>query len=132
MNDLNLYSYKAKILSVYDGDGVYTADIDLGIGISMRKHLRLYGVDCPELRGIQRNAGIIVRDYVRSVILNQDVVIKTYKDKSGKYGRLLCDVYFHEHCLSEVLIGLSYAQPYFGGTKEPWTTEKLQIILDDG
>jgi hypothetical protein len=51
-----LYHYKAKINSVYDGDGVYEADVFLGLGISAKKELRLYGVDCPEMKFTHRLA----------------------------------------------------------------------------
>jgi endonuclease YncB( thermonuclease family) len=51
------------------GDGVYEADVSLGLGISAKKELRLYGVDCPEMKFTHRLAGIVVRDYVRTFCL---------------------------------------------------------------
>jgi micrococcal nuclease len=100
----NFYRYKAIIVSVYDGD-TCTADIDLGFGIWMRgQKLRLSGIDTPELRGEERERGIEVRDYVRSLILNKEVVIETEKDKTGKYGRWLATIYVGDMNLNEELM----------------------------
>jgi micrococcal nuclease len=43
------YFYKAKIISVYDGDTV-TAVIDLGFEITKKIKIRLYGINAPEIR----------------------------------------------------------------------------------
>lgn len=127
----NLYHYKAFIYNVYDGDGVYKANVHMGIGLYADKHLRLYGVDCPELRGLQKKAGIIVRDYVRSLILNKDVIIKTHKDQLGKYGRLMVDIHINDTDLAGHLIMLGYGKPYFGAKKVPWTRDELLHIINN-
>jgi micrococcal nuclease len=89
----NLYHYKAHITKVYDGDTV-TADIDLGFNMVMRKQkLRLLGIDTPEIRGEEREKGLISRDRLSELILDTDVCIVTDKDKSGKYGRWLVTIY---------------------------------------
>lgn len=125
----NLYQYKGKVLSVYDGDGVYRIAIDLGMGLTVVKHCRLSSVDCPELRGNQHRAGIIVRDYVREVILGKDVILKTYKDRSGKYGRLLVDVSVGGMDLGEHLRSKGFARPYDGLKREPWGQNDLRNII---
>ena len=89
----NLYHYKAHITKVYDGDTV-TADIHLGFNMVMRKQkLRLLGIDTPEIRGEERDEGLISRDRLSDLILNTDVHIVTHQDKSGKYGRWLVTIY---------------------------------------
>jgi len=86
------YEYKAKVTKVYDGD-TFTVDIDLGLGVWMHgQKIRLYGVDTPEVRGKERARGIQVRDYVRELILGENVLLRTFKDKKGKYGRWLARV----------------------------------------
>jgi micrococcal nuclease len=87
-----IYNYwNVKILSVYDGDTV-TADIDLGFYFHFTKaKLRLYGIDTPELRGPEREAGIAARDYLRELILGQEVRIETHG--KGKYGRWLATIW---------------------------------------
>lgn len=85
------YIYRARIISVYDGDTM-TAEIDLGFYVSVKHKLRLLGIDTPELRGSEREQGLQVRDYVRGLVLDQEVVIETLRDRTGKYGRYLAIV----------------------------------------
>lgn len=88
-----LYSYKALVTSVYDGDTI-TVNLDLGLNSWLKgKKCRLFGIDTPELRGDDKEAGKRARDALRKLILDKEVIIKTEKDKSGKYGRLLVTVY---------------------------------------
>ena len=89
------FVYRATIIDVYDGD-TCTARIDLGFRIYIEMKLRLYGIDTPEIRGEEREKGIIVRDLVRSRILNKEVIIKTYKDGQEKYGRYLATIVYND------------------------------------
>lgn len=125
-----MYEYKAKIDYVYDGDGTYRGTIDLGMKIYLERDMRLYGVDTPELRGEQYEAGIIVRDLVKELLLDEpELAITTHKDESGKYGRLLVDIHIPDvGDLANYLVSLGYAKRYTGGTKEPWTAEELNFI----
>lgn len=108
---MNLYNYKAKVISVYDGD---TCKIiaDLGFGVSKKMTIRLYGINTPELRGEEREQGLISRDYVRELILNKEVIIETQKDKTGKYGRYLATIYIDGINLNEKLVTEGYAKEY--------------------
>jgi len=124
------FKYLAQVCSVYDGDGVYDCRIDMGMKFFVEKQVRLYGVDTPELRGDQKIAGRVVRDFVRECILDKQVILYTQKDKSGKYGRLLADVKFDNgKDLATLLLEKGYAKEYFGGKKEPWTQEELDFII---
>jgi len=130
-----MYEYKAKILSVYDGDGAFDARIDLGMKITIERPIRLGGVDTPEIRGEQHNAGVAVRDFVRSLILDREVIVCTHKDASGKYGRLLADILV-EHKgvsvnLAQLLIVFGLAKPYNGGHKSQWDKEELDYIVNN-
>jgi len=83
------YKYKAYVKGVYDGDTI-TCDIDCGFGIKYSgQKIRLYGINTPELRGEDRLKGIEVRDILREKILGKWIILKTIKDKKGKYGRYL-------------------------------------------
>ena len=117
MNDL-LYTYKvSQIHSIYDGDTM-TVDIDLGFNMIMGKRvLRLFGIDTPELRGEEREEGLKVRDYVRELVEEVDeIYIKSHKDKSGKYGRILATVLLVKdevvQDLNEHLLEKGMAKPY--------------------
>ena len=96
-----MYEYKALVTSVYDGDTI-TVDIELGFGIVSRKQkIRLAGINTPELRGEERESGLISRDVLREKILHKEIIITTFKDKKGKYGRYIGVVYLDETNLNE-------------------------------
>lgn len=97
MNNLSLeeslYIYKAYVTDVYDGDTI-TCIVDCGFNLGIQKtKIRLYGINTPELRGEDRDIGILVRDELRKKILNKHIFLKTIKDKKGKYGRFLGKIY---------------------------------------
>ena len=98
------FIYNAKVIKIYDGDTI-TCDIDCGFGIILRKQtIRLYGINTPEIRGENRKAGIESRDKLREKILNKDILLKTIKDKKGKYGRWLGIVYINNKNINEWLV----------------------------
>ncbi len=95
MND-QLYRYKAIIRSVYDGD-TCRADIDLGLKMWMHNEpLRLARINTPEVRGAEREEGLKSRDYLRELIDGKEVFIATIKDKKGKYGRYIADIWLEQ------------------------------------
>jgi len=107
-----MYTYKAKIIAVYDGDTV-TALVDLGFLHTQEMKLRLYGIDTPEMRGDEKIEGKKVRDIVREMVLNKDVTIRTYKDKQGKYGRYLANIILENGLdLNQWLLDNGHAKPY--------------------
>ena len=88
------FVYSAFVTDVYDGDTI-TCDIDLGFGIFLKEQkFRFWGVDTWELRGSERDRGLLAKEFVVTKILNKFVTIKTHKDKKGKYGRWLCEVFY--------------------------------------
>lgn len=120
-----MYEYRAEIMGVYDGDTI-RVDIDLGFGSWLCKQtLRLYGVNTPELRGPGKREGLYARDYVRSLLGVEDdgsrwgrgtevhVLLRTQKDKKGKFGRWLATVEFLDDpmTLNEILIKKGYECP---------------------
>ncbi|MCW9025271.1 MAG: thermonuclease family protein [Gammaproteobacteria bacterium] len=97
MTDFNLYYYQAKVRSVYDGDTI-RADLDLGMNMLLTNEpLRLHRINCPELRGDEREQGLISRDYLRSRISDKTIFINTVKDKKGKYGRYIAEIWLEEN-----------------------------------
>ena len=89
----NLYHYRAVVTSVYDGD-TCTVDIDLGLSTWVRgEKLRLYRINALELRGVERPEGLKSRDFLRSLIGGKKIIIQTVKDKKGKFGRYLADIW---------------------------------------
>ena len=90
---ISLYCYKAKVVSVYDGD-TCTVDIDLGLKTWVRgEKLRLSRINTPELRGDEREMGLLARDYLRNLIDGKDILLQTIADKEGKFGRYLAEIW---------------------------------------
>lgn len=91
-----LYRYRARVVSVYDGD-TCTAEIDLGLGVWVHgEKLRLTRINAPEVRGVERPAGLAARDWLRARIDGREVVLHTWKDRKGKYGRYLAEIWLAE------------------------------------
>lgn len=107
-----MYEYKALVTKVYDGDTI-TVDFDLGFGIVLKKQtIRLFGINTPEVRGPEKVEGIISRDALRQRILGKQVIIKTSKDKKGKYGRWLGEVFVEQENINQWLLREGYAKAY--------------------
>jgi len=87
-----MYEYKAKITRVVDGD-TFDFVIDLGFGITYKDRLRLYGVDTPEVRGLEKPEGLAVKEQVKKLIEDKEVTLFSHKWK-GKYGRYIASVSF--------------------------------------
>jgi micrococcal nuclease len=94
--DAELYHYTAQVQSVYDGD-TCRVDIDLGLGIWIRNEkLRLVRINAPEVTGNEKAAGLASRDFLRDLIDGQEIIIETVKDKRGKYGRYLAEIWIEQ------------------------------------
>jgi len=77
---------------VYDGD-TCTADVDLGFKLVVRgEKIRLARINVPEICAASRKAGFASRDYLRELILGREILLKTIRDKRGKYGRYLREI----------------------------------------
>jgi micrococcal nuclease len=104
------YTYRAIVVSVYDGDTI-RADIDLGFGFwAKRRPLRLKGIDAPEMRGDTLEAGRAARDFLRSLVFGKEVVIETFS--AGKYGRWLADVYVEGRHANDLMLVAGHARLY--------------------
>lgn len=82
-----MYEYKATVTSVTDGDTV-RLDIDLGFNITIHNTpIRLIGIDAPEMNTI---AGKTAKTYLKELLpAGTSVTLRSYKDKTEKYGRIL-------------------------------------------
>ena len=103
------YKYNAFVEKVYDGDTI-TVSIDCGFGIQLQKQkIRLYGINTPEVRGEERELGLISRDKLREKILGKTIVLNTIKDKKGKYGRYLGIIYLNDENINDWLVANNLA-----------------------
>ena len=107
-----MYEYKATVKEVYDGDTI-TVDFELGFGIILKSQkIRLIGINTPEIRGKSKPEGLVSRDALRERILGKFVTIKTSKDKKGKFGRWLGEVFMEEENINLWLLAEGYAKVY--------------------
>jgi len=101
---MDTYIYNAYVTSVYDGDTI-TCNINCGFGVELKKQkIRLFGLNTPEVRGEEKAEGIISRDKLRERILEKEILLKTKKDKKGKYGRYLGVIYLGEENINDWLV----------------------------
>jgi len=107
------YTYDVKVVSVYDGDTI-TVNVDLGFKIWANKiKVRLWGINTPEIRGgtaETKARGKMVTEYVRDLILDKEVVMKSLGQ--GKYGRWLALIYIDGVELNQHLVDKGYAVEY--------------------
>jgi len=93
-----MYTYSGKIFRVIDGDTCVVM-IDLGFKIFHKATLRLLDIDCPESRTrdlVEKARGKEATLFTKNAIDGKDVIVKTTKDKKGKFGRMLADVLYYE------------------------------------
>lgn len=117
-----MYEYRCKVLRIVDGDTV-DVDIDLGFGIWMhRERIRVMGIDTPESRTrdlTEKAFGLAAKEYVKSLMpIGSTQIIKTQKDKTGKFGRVLGDFIIEDKLLTEHMIENYHAVPYHGENKD--------------
>ena len=68
----------------------------MGIWIRNEK-LRLVRINAPEMTGPEKAAGTAARDVLRELIDGKEIIIETVKDRRGKYGRYLAEIWLPEN-----------------------------------
>ena len=129
-----MYEYRCKVVHIVDGDTV-DVDIDLGFGVWMKKQrIRLYGIDTPESRTRdleEKKYGLAAKAYLTGMLDDEaGIILKTYKDKEGKFGRILGELWritdFADQSINEYLIEKHHAVRYFGQSKKDIEEEQLK------
>lgn len=130
-----MHEYRCTIKRVVDGDTV-NIDIDLGFGIWVHnERVRLYGIDTPESRTRdleEKKAGIYAKQCVETFLpVGSTQTLKTYKDKVGKYGRILGEFVIYDPeqdrqtTINEYMIRNKIGVAYFGKSKDDIKQEQL-------
>jgi micrococcal nuclease len=90
-NDESLYTYKARVVEVLDGDTL-KLDFHLGLGQRQTETVRLNHIDCPEL---DTPEGKAAKRFVQNELANCDfITIKSHKTRKEKWGRYLADIFY--------------------------------------
>lgn len=84
-----MYEYQAKLLRVVDGDTVHL-EIDLGLETFRRIKCRLAKINSPEL---STPLGPPARTRLQELLGNGGLFVRTFKDRTEKYGRYLVEIY---------------------------------------
>lgn len=85
-----MYEYRASVTRVVDGDTVYL-DVDLGFEVRFSIKTRLHGINSPEMNTA---AGKAARAHLVSLLPDGcEVLVRTFKDRQGKYGRYLVQIF---------------------------------------
>jgi micrococcal nuclease len=111
--DMSTWKYKPLSYRVYDGDTLLDLVLDLGFNIQFRIKTRLYGINAPEVRGVEKNQGIESRDWLKEKIdtafNNNSLVIESHSDQ-GKFGRWLITVWGDGVNLNKKMVEEGYAK----------------------
>lgn len=100
-----VYVYRASCVRVIDGD-TYVLSIDYGFHQSGEWHVRLHGVNAPELSTAEGKAA---RDYVQSLLTpSRPLVVQTFKDQRS-FERWVCDVWIEDESLADLLVAAGHA-----------------------
>lgn len=98
------FQYRARVKRVVDGDTI-DLEMDLGFNIYHHVRVRLNGIDAPEVRGIDKDAGREATEHLRKLahkgVGEWPVLVET--KKTGKYGRWIGTLYYYDPNLSELV-----------------------------
>ena len=114
-------------------------DIDLGFGIWVHnERVRLYGIDTPESRTRdleEKKAGLFAKQVVLHYLPEgSKQVLRTHKDKVGKYGRVLGEFVMYDGdqdrqtTINEFMIRHRIGVEYGGKSKDDIKQQQLDNI----
>lgn len=134
------FLYKCVIQRIVDGDTI-DVDIDLGFGIWLRKErVRIAGIDTPEKRTrdkVEKVFGLAATAKAHELVPEgSECIIRTRRDKAGKYGRTMGDFVMADGRLyTEVMVETHHAVPYEGQAKADVESAHLvnrEILWESG
>ena len=132
------FYYNATLVRVIDGDTI-DVDIDLGFSVWLNKQrIRLAGIDTPESRTRNKDEkvrGLMSKKYLVDALSEGQVVIKTHRDKKGKFGRVLGEMYVNDNNINLRMVDEYLAVKYEGQNKADIEEEHLvnrQKLIDKG
>ena len=109
-----MFEYNARLVRVIDGDTV-RLDIDLGFSIYRIENLRLRGINTPELNSkdpVERARAVEAKEYLAEILEFGDLTIRTHRDRSDKYGRILADIFLGDVNVNQQMITAGHAVPF--------------------
>ena len=113
-----MYTYKAKLDRVVDGDTV-DANINLGFDITIHKRIRLTGIDTPESRTRdleEKKRGLAAKNRLIELLGNGEFILESRE--VGKFGRVLGTIHVGKSNINDQLVEEGQAVEYLGGKKK--------------
>ena len=116
------YSYRVKsIKKIIDGD-TFDCIMDLGFDVLLEARVRMMGIDTPESRTRdleEKKYGLLSKKFLQEHLKSASrIAIKTYKgDETGKFGRILGDVWCDGVSVNKLMCKKGYAVEYYGQNK---------------
>jgi len=111
-----MFEYSAEVKRVVDGD-TYDLVVDLGFNIKHTIRVRLDGIDTPELfrprNSAERSHAVEAAEFASNQVLSRSVILRTKKDKTGKYGRYIASIHYgrnFEYDLTQELISNGFSK----------------------
>ena len=132
-----MYEYNCEVKRIVDGDTVDVV-IDLGFDIHYSSRVRLYGIDTPESRTRNKDEkvrGLMSKEYLIDALSKGQVVIKTHKDKKGKFGRVLGEMYVADKNINLMMVDDHLAVKYKGQNKKEIEEEHIvnrNVLIEKG
>ena len=123
LGDPTDYSYRVKkVTKIVDGDTIDVL-LDMGFDILYQQRVRLFGIDTPESRTRdkeEKKYGLLSKYFLKAELsLGKKITVKTYKgDETGKFGRILGDIWIDGKSVNQKMCDKGYAVPYYGQNKE--------------
>jgi len=123
LGDPTDYSYRVKkVTKIVDGDTIDVL-LDMGFDILYQQRVRLFGIDTPESRTRdleEKKYGLLSKYFLKAELsLGKKITVKTYKgDETGKFGRILGDIWIDGKSVNQKMCDMGYAVPYYGQNKE--------------
>ena len=131
-----MHEYNCTIRRVVDGD---TVDVDIDLGFDMWIHnerVRLFGIDTPESRTRdleEKKAGLFAKDVVLHYLPEgSKQILRTYKDKVGKYGRVLGEFVIYDSLadrqttINQFMIDHKIGVEYSGKSKDEIVKQHIE------
>jgi len=115
-----MFEYNGKIKKVVDGDTI-DAYIDLGFDVWITKRIRFMGIDTPESRTrdkVEKRFGKGAKHRLVEMLEQNDNKFKVVSHGTGKFGRVLGELFIGDLNINKQMIKEGHAVAYFGGSKQ--------------
>jgi len=108
------YLYEAELIRVIDGDTI-DAWIDLGFNITVRRRIRLWGINAPETRTLdleEKREGKLAKARLEEILSINRGSFSVKSIGVDKYGRCLGEIYLQDVNINKQLLAEGLVEVY--------------------